>query len=408
MKRLLFVDDEPNVLQGLRRQLRGLAKEWQMSFVESGPEALELMAAAPADVIVSDMKMPGMDGGQLLTEVMKRYPHTVRLVLSGQADREAILQLVGPAHQYLSKPCNPEELRAAITRALSLRDLLASEQLKRLASRIRCLPSLPALHLQLTEELRREDSSLDHVGEIISQDIGMTTKILQLVNSAFFGLPHPVADAKQAASYLGLANLRALVLSLEVFSQFDQRTILQFSIEDLARHCRATGLRARRLAELENCPQSVEDQYFLAGLLHDVGELILAADLPEQYTHVLHKAAESGEPVWQVEQAEFEATHAELGAYLLGLWGMPNPVVEAVALHHKPAASSACGFSPVLAVHVADALTPGRVGPHSGHAENQIDMAYLTRLGLDHRLPEWKHRCSEDHLELGRALVASV
>jgi len=366
------------------------------------------MAAAPADVVVSDMKMPGMDGGQLLTEVMKRYPNTVRLVLSGQADREAILQLVGPAHQYLSKPCNPEELRAAITRALSLRDLLGSEQLKRLASRIRCLPSLPALHLQLTEELRRDDPSLEHAGEIISQDIGMTTKILQLVNSAFFGLPRPVADAKQAASYLGLANLRALVLSLEVFSQFDQRTILQFSIEDLARHCRATGLRARRLAELEHCEQSVEDQYFLAGLLHDVGELILAAGLPEQYTRVLQKATASGEPVWRVEQSEFGATHAEVGAYLLGLWGMPNPVVEAVALHHTPAASSARGFSPVIAVHVADALTPERVSPRRGEAETQIDLACIRALGLERRLPEWKRSCSQDHLEFEKALVTNV
>lgn len=408
MKRLLFVDDEPNVLQGLRRQLRGLAREWEMSFVQSGPEALEAMAAAPADVIVSDMKMPGMDGGQLLTEVSKRYPNTVRLVLSGQADREAILQLVGPAHQYLSKPCNPEELRAAITRALSLRDLLGSEQLKRLASRIRCLPSLPALHLELTEELQREEPSIERAGEIISQDIGMTTKILQLVNSAFFGLPHPVTDAKQAAGYLGLANLRALVLSLEVFSQFDQDSILQFSIEDLAQHCRVTGLRARRLAELENCEQNVGDQYFLAGLLHDVGELILAAGLPEQYTQVLRRAEESDKPVWQMEQAEFGATHAEVGAYLLGLWGMPNPVVEAVALHHRPAASSARGFSAVIAVHVADALTPEQVGSHGRRADNQIDLDCLRALGLEGRLGEWKQRCSQDHLEFQALATGNI
>jgi HD-like signal output (HDOD) protein/CheY-like chemotaxis protein len=408
MKRLLFVDDDPNILQGLRRQMRGMAKEWQMVFAENGPAALESMEAAPADVIISDMKMPGMDGGQLLSEVMKRWPDTVRLVLSGQSDREAILQLVGPAHQYLSKPCNPEELRAAITRALSLRGLLGSDQLKHLASRVRCLPSLPALHLELTEELRREEPSIEHAGEIIARDIGMTTKILQLVNSAFFGLPHPVSDAKQAASYLGLVHLRALVLSLEVFSQFDQESIRQFSIEDLAQHCRATGLRARRIAELENCDHNVEDQYFLAGLLHDVGELILAAGLPEQYTRVLEKAAQTHEPVWVHEHAEFGATHAEVGAYLLGLWGLPNPVVEAVALHHKPSASSARGFSPVIAVHVADALTPERTGLRRGKADNQLDMICLRSLGLEDRLPEWQRRCSQDRLEIEPTLASTV
>ncbi len=398
MKHILFVDDEPNVLQGLQRQLHSLRREWQMEFAESGQRALELMAKQPVDVIVSDMKMPGMDGGELLTEVMKHYPQTVRLVLSGQADREAVLQLVGPAHQYLSKPCNPEELRAAINRAMSLRDLLASEQLKRLASRIHCLPSLPALHIQLTEELKRDEPDLERVGQIISEDLGMTTKILQMVNSAFFRLPDPVTNARQAAAYLGLANLRALVLSLQVFSQFDQRAVPQFSIERLAQHCRATGLRARRIAELESCEQKVEEQYFLAGLLHDVGKLILAAGLPEEYTGILEQARRTGQPACELEQVEFGATHAEVGAYLLGLWGLPNPVVEAVALHHRPGEASVHGFSPVIAVHVADALTAECTGLDGAPRDNRIDVGCVSKLGLDERLGAWKQECSTAEL----------
>src|ERR1017187_6368046 len=114
MKNLLFVDDEVRVLQGLQRQLYGMRNEWNMNFKEGGAKALDFMASAPVDVIVTDMMMPGMDGAQLLTEVMKRHPDTIRIVLSGHADREAILRLVGPAHQYLSKPCDAEELRNAI------------------------------------------------------------------------------------------------------------------------------------------------------------------------------------------------------------------------------------------------------------------------------------------------------
>ena len=136
MKTLLFVDDEPRVLQGLQRQLRPMRHEWDMNFVESGRQALEFMAAQPVDIIISDMMMPGMDGSQLLSEVLKRHPQTVRIVLSGHAEREAVLRLVGPAHQYLSKPCDADELRKAIVRAFSLRDLLGNEQLKRLTTRI--------------------------------------------------------------------------------------------------------------------------------------------------------------------------------------------------------------------------------------------------------------------------------
>src|SRR5580658_9924897 len=203
MNSLLFVDDEPKVLQGLQRQLHGMRQQWQMNFIEGGQKALEFMAANPVDVIVSDMMMPGMDGAELLTEVMKRQPGAIRIVLSGHTEREAILRLVGPAHQYLSKPCNADELRGAIARAFAMRNLLANEQLKQLATRTESLPTLPALYFQLMEELRKEDSSVERISEIISKDLGMTSKILQLINSAFFGLPQRIADVQEAVIYLG-------------------------------------------------------------------------------------------------------------------------------------------------------------------------------------------------------------
>jgi len=199
MKTLLFVDDEPKVLQGLQRQLRPMRNEWDMNFVEGGHQALDFMATHPVDVVVSDMMMPIMDGSQLFTEIVKRHPQTVRIVLSGHAEREAVLRLVGPAHQYLSKPCDADELRKAIARAFTLRELLGNERLKQLTARIKNLPTLPALQNKLTEELRKDSPSMERIGEIISRDIGMTVKILQLVNSAFFGLAQPVSNATEAA-----------------------------------------------------------------------------------------------------------------------------------------------------------------------------------------------------------------
>jgi len=396
MKTLLFVDDEPRVLQGLQRQLHGMRNEWQMTFVDSGFRALEIMKDNAVDVIVSDMMMPGMDGAQLLTEVSKCHPNTVRIVLSGHADRESVLRLVGPAHQYLSKPCDAEELRAAIHRAFSLRDLLGSEKLKQLATRTRSLPTLPALHARLTEELHQEDPSLERVGEIISKDIAMASKILQLVNSAFFGLPQPIANPSDAVFYLGLTTVRSLVLSLQVFSQYDQKQIQGFSIDGLAQHSWITGMWSRRIAEAEHCDPKIDDQCFLAGLLHDVGQLILAAGMPDAYSSVLEKSRSEGHAIWEVERAEFGATHAEVGAYLLGLWGLPNPVIEAVAFHHRPADASAKAFSPVIAVHVANAFTHDRAGSHPDWPGNQIDKTVLARLGLEGRVEAWKSRCFGD------------
>ncbi len=398
MKTLLFVDDEPRVLQGLQRQLHGMRTEWSMNFVENGNKALMFMAGTPVDVVVTDMMMPGMDGAQLLSEVMRRHPNTIRIVLSGQADRESVLRLVGPAHQYLSKPSDAEELRNAISRAFALRDLLGNEQLKQLANRTRSLPTLPALHAQLAEELRKEEPSMENVSDIISKDIAMTTKILQLVNSAFFGLSQQVTSPSEAVIYLGLSTIRALVLSLQVFSQFEQKSIQGFSIDALAQHCWMTGVVARRIAEIEHSDPKLDDQCFLAGLLHDVGQLILATGLPDQYARTLERARTEGQSLWEVEKLEFGATHAEVGAYLLALWGLPNPVIEAVALHHRPADATVGKFSPVIAVHVANVFVHDQTGTHPEWPGNQMDLACLTKLGLDGKVEMWRSRCFEDRL----------
>ncbi len=366
-----------------------------MHFVEGGQQALDFMAAQPVDIVVSDMMMPGMDGSQLLGEVLKRHPQTVRIILSGHAGPEAILRLVGPAHQYLSKPCDADDLHKAIARALALRDLLGNERLKQLATRIKNLPTLPALQDQLTEELEQESPSMERVGEIISRDIGMTAKILQLVNSAFFGLAQPVNNPTEAAVYLGLNTIRSLALSAGIFAQYDKGSCRLFSLDALAEHSWLTGGLARRVAQLERQEIKVMDQCFLAGLLHDVGQLILATGLPEDYARVISKVSAENSPVWQMEQEVFGATHADVGAYLLALWGLPDPIIEAVALHHQPARSAAKVFSPAIAVHAADVFAHEIQATNTEIPPPPLDVAGLARLGFAGRIADWRDRCRE-------------
>jgi len=389
MKTLLFVDDDPRVLQVLQRQMQAMRDEWSMNFVGSAKLALEFMAANPVDVIVTDMSMPEMDGPELLTEVNLRHPNTVRIVLSGLADRETVLSLIGPAHQYLPKPCNTRELCNAITRAFALRELLCNERLKQLTTRIKGLPSLPSLYQQLTEEFDKEDASVERIGEIISHDIAMTAKILQLVNSPFFGLPQPIDNPADAVMYLGLTTVRSLTL-MQVFSNTVRPAIAGFSLDTLARHCWMTGMAARHVAEAERKNLKLCDQCFLAGLLHDVGQLILATSLPQEYTQVLQTAKSRNIPITQAEFEHFGATHADVGAYLLGLWGLPNPIIEAVALHHTPSRCIEREFSPVTAVHVADVLIHEQPGAGTEKPPPVLYMEYLTRLGLAGRIETWR------------------
>jgi putative nucleotidyltransferase with HDIG domain len=392
-ERILFVDDDPSVLKGLERMLHCMRNEWDMVFVESGEKALEALSDQPFSVIVTDMRMPGMNGAELLNQVMRRYPNTIRFILSGYSDQQLILESVGSAHQYLSKPCDSARLTRAVERACSLRRLLTGESVVKIALQLRSLPSLPQVYFQLLDELQSEDASMSEIGEIISKDIGMTAKILQLVNSAFFGLPHHVSNPAQAASLLGIEIIRSLMLTVRVFSEFKQEGLTSISVSTLWRHSITVGAYAKRIAEIEGCEQKMISDALTAGLLHDAGKLMLAANLPEQYSSAFGIARQKEIPLNDAEYDTFGTTHAEIGAYLLGLWAFPDPVVEAVAFHHHPDGSPASGFSPLTAVHVADALDhKTRVDREAGTVAD-ADLSYLARLDLADRLPLWSEAC---------------
>ena len=395
MKRILFVDDEPKVLDGLRRMLRPMRHEWEMAFAPGGEEALAALAEKHFDVVVSDMRMPGMDGAQLLSEVKQRYPGIVRIVLSGHSERETVLRSVGPAHQYLAKPCDPKQLRNVITRACALRDLLSEDSLRELVSQMSTIPSLPETYTEIVEELQSPNASMKKVGEIVSKDMGMTAKVLQLVNSAFFGLRHHVSTPSQAASFLGVDTLKSLVLSVHIFSQLDNIKIEGFCLDRLWNHSAATGALAKRIAAAEGCAEQLRDHALMAGLLHDAGKLIIAANLPERYSDVLASVESEGLKLWEAERQILTNTHAEVGAYLLGLWGLPDPIVEAVAFHHNPSRCLGDEFAPLTAVHAANALEHEQSSVENDPDANRLDTEYLGQLGLAERLPVWRDLCME-------------
>jgi HD-like signal output (HDOD) protein len=393
MRRILFVDDEANVLQGLKRLLHPMRREWETSFSQSGQDALQTLANESFDVIVSDMRMPGMDGAALLSEVMRHYPDMVRIILSGHSSQESTMKTIGVAHQFLAKPCDADQLKRTIEHAFALRDLLADEKLKGTLSQLGSVPSMPQLYKELLEELRYPDASAKRVGQIVAQDPGMTAKVLQLVNSAFFGLARRVVNPEQATAMLGVDTMKVLVLGIDVFSQFSGTGVEGLGPETIQRHCSHTANIAKQIAVLEKAPKDVIDASLMAGFLHDIGKLILAQNLPEKYAIIMGRSRKEGLPLCQVEREELGSTHAAVGAYLLGLWGLPSPIVEATAFHHEPSLSYNDTFSALTAVHVADILGPDHADECDASEAEKLDLPYLQRVGVADRLDEWKAKC---------------
>lgn len=396
MRNILFVDDEPNILEGLQRMLFPLQREWHMAFASSGQEALDLMKQEHFDVVVTDMRMPGMDGSELLDEVKKSYPDTVRFVLTGQSDTATVYRSVGDAHQFLMKPCKPNLLKECVDRAFAIRDLLQCDSLRAVVSQIGSLPPMPQAYAELCEKLRSPEVSAKEVGHIMERDLAMTAKVLHLVNSAFFGLRQQVSTASQAVSLLGFDTIKALVLMTGLFSHAEKTKLPSgFSFERLWQHSATVAAYAQAISLAEKAPKDSVNDAYTAGLLHDCGELVLAAACQEDYTHANDYAMVNGVRQSEAEKELLGCTHAEIGAYLFGIWGLPHPIVEAVAYHHRPADCVGAGFSPLTAVHVADALVWATCDGDAGFPIPEVDLAYLSRIGMESRYETWATACAD-------------
>ena len=390
---ILFVDDQPELLRSIRRALAEMTCDWDMQFAEGGQQALTLLQRGTYDVVVSDLLMPGVDGISLLNAVMKKYPKTIRIVLSGASDEETKLKSVSSSHQLLAKPVEMAELKSTLLRALTLRDKLGNKALTDLVGKTISLPRLSSLYVELVKEIQSPDSKLSTIGTIISKDVGMTAKILQLVNSAYFGLRTRVSSVQHAARLLGLETIKALVLTHDVFSQFEHMNLGSLSLNALLKHSQRVGSFARLIAKNENPEVTLVDDAFISGMLHDVGKLVLATNFPKQYSKIQEVSKYEINPFWQIEKDTFGATHAEVGAYLLNLWRIPPVVIEAVVFHHQPTRCSHQMFSPLTAVHVSNALEQDLQKKQSGLQKlkaKRIDGEYLNALGLAERLDSWR------------------
>lgn len=391
MNRVLFVDDEPSILSGLRRMLRPYRNDWDMSFTEGGEQALGLMEQNPFDVVVSDMRMPGMDGVELLSKVKQEHPDTIRIALSGHAEMEMLLESVQVTHQFLSKPSDGEHIRNVISQALALRKMLDNPKLRACISSVDMLPSLPSLYSRVTAVAASPDGTLKEIGEIIGEDISMTAKILQIVNSAFFGLAREISSAEEATTILGLDVIRSLILSAKVFSRYEQSDCAA-DLELLNLHCQRVGILAKTIAKQEGLAPKACDFALMAGMLHDIGKLILATSFPEQYREA-YKNQEKLDS--QLECEAFGVSHAEIGAYLLGVWSLPNPVVEAVAYHHIPNKAIEHRFSSLTAVHIADALIYQKESKDHPELSGILNMDYISRFADEEKMESWQHACAE-------------
>jgi HD-like signal output (HDOD) protein/ActR/RegA family two-component response regulator len=377
MTRLLFVDDEPHVLEGLRRMMRRVRDKWDVRTASSGLEALAIMKEWPADVVVSDMRMPHMNGVELLSRIAAEYPEAVRLILSGHTDREVIMQSAIVAHQFLAKPCNAETMVDTLHRANTVRDLLGNPEIRDIVGRTMQLPCLTSTYDDLMRVLGTEGSTAKDVADVVSRDLVLTARVMQLVNSSFFANHRKMDSIVDAIGYLGLDVVRGLVAAVKAFDGFEG-ILGEEPLVKLFMHSVEVGSLCRRIAIEEGLTVRDQEDALLAGMLHDIGKLVLAQAFPQSFEAILSDTTDWWPPSLP-ECSQAGISQAEVGAYLLGLWGFQNHIVEAVAFHGNPRNAPVVAFTLTTILHYANANISG----------SNVDCEYLSLVGKPGDIERW-------------------
>jgi HD-like signal output (HDOD) protein len=394
MRRILLVDAAPATLAQLQQALQALRPQWESAGASSASGAMLALAQRRFDAVVSDIGGAALDGAQLLTQVRDAHPNVVRLCLSDNTDDDGFLRAVPVTHQFLSRPCNVEHLCEVLERICSLRDILRSGAIHELIGNLKALPATPQTFQALSEAIARPNAHAADITQIVSADTALSVKVLQLANSAYYRRGAPVTSIQAAISYAGLEMIKSLALSACVFSALDASPTAVKRLQDL----QGRSLRKAHFARMLLRESRHADEAFTAALLLDIGQAVLALSAPEKFEQMIEIARASGRAWHEVEPEVFGAAHPEVGAYLLGLWGLPLDLIEAVAYHHTPSRVQHAHTSVLAAVHVADAVVDA-TADRPAKLLDRLDASFIARTGVSRCLTAWNIHLDADALQ---------
>lgn len=358
-KSILFVDDEINILKSLKRAF--LDEDYNLFFAQSANEALAIMEKDYIDLIISDMRMPNISGFELLKTVKERFPTTIRVILSGYADENLVFKAIQAniAKLYILKPWDNENLKQIIKTIFDLEDMIKDKKCLEIINNIDYIPTLKNLYYKITRAIEQE-LSIDEIVKCIEEDPAISSKLLQIANSAFYNLK--TASIKQAMIYLGLVNVKNIVLNTTVFECLQDGSNKSL----LWQHANIANSVFYYLFETI-MKRKVNDSFASAGLLHGIGQLILLRTYPKRYMEYITCLKNTKEMVdyEKIELELFGITHPELGAVLLNWWDIPLPVVEVALFHHRPYDERIINKELVCAVNIACYCSWDILGIHS-------------------------------------------
>lgn len=352
---ILFVTTDEKLIGELIRNIVPIQDEYSIFFADNGERCLQILANNKIDFVFSSANIIMPTGANILNEIKRLFPEVIRFALVPNLDNQTVAQISQYVHQLVPPPYTKETIIERIERTLHIQKILNNEKVVNLVKNTTTLPSLPEIYIQIEQETAKPDFSLIKIANLISKDPNLTAKILQIVNSAYFGLQKEITNINFALSYLGVNVIKSLIFYIHLFSHFKITSENRKYLEKFWQHSLVVASNSYHLANKYLREKYEIDSSYTAGVLHDVGKFILL----NTYTYpqnIILLAEQKAIDNLEAELEIYECTHAEIGAYLLGLWGFPLHIVEAVAYHHQPSLLNKSKLNLATIIHLADFL----------------------------------------------------
>lgn len=390
-KHILLLDENPKSLQLLQETYEQSDCALELLTSQSASDAFSKIEQHPVEVLMVDMTRPSEQVQQFINQTADGKPQLPRLLITDLSDQRALIKWVGKANQFLIKPCDPITIKAALERRAVIRNWFPSDAVVNLLVKVQKLPSPPGLYYEIIRKLNGH-ASLEDIGNLIGKDPSLTSKILQLVNSTAFALQNPISSAVEAVLFLGVETTKSLVLLTQSFTSFLGTPAVLFSVDKLWQHALRTATYCQTIAKSQGVEEREIEEIYTAGLLHDLGKLVLAANFSQQFRDANMMAKAKKMPLWEAEQEIFKTNHAEIGACLLAIWGLETSLVESLAFHHQPTRSHVRTFGSLLAVHAGNAIANAVINQS---IEVDVDWQYINGCGMGDKISQWLSECSE-------------
>lgn len=394
--KILFIDDQENILQSLKLSLRGMRSEWDMSFAQSGQEGLAMFQEIWPDVVVTDMRMPTMDGAVVLKDIQKLKPDVGKIILSGYSDTDTVIKNMQLTNEYLSKPCKTSDLVKAIHNTLNSSTMIENETIKNIVAEIETLPPSPDAYDKLITVLSKDDATPEEIGTIIGHDIALSTILMRVVNCAFFNFPTQAQNITHAVKMLGQQTLLNMTKGSHLFENIGSFDNPRMSINMLWDHSLRVAQFAKTIALDSGLSESIHNDCFMAAMFHDIGKFILASRMAKEFSEIITIVEEEHCPVNIAEQRILGTTHAHIGAYLLARWGFSHAQISIIRAHHDEDVVTAESPTPQMILFIANCMDHELVHLRKRFNRNSFDFILNSNTMLRSRIDSWRNLCNTD------------